>query len=86
MTEGRTPVDTVVVKVSLSDEEAEFVKAQGRGFLKNVVRRFMDTEGALTAAELDYLRQNGGTHGVIRLAQMVKAAEPEVDPETGELL
>jgi hypothetical protein len=74
------------IKVYLNDDEMEYVRRQGKGWIRNLILRFRDTEVALTPEELVYLRDHGGTKGVIRLAQTVMAAEPQVDPDTGEVL
>ena len=74
------------LRISLEDDEFEFVKAQGKGYVRNIIKRFMDTEGALTPEELIYLRDHGGTKGVIAIAKGEKAEEPQVDPDTGEVL
>jgi hypothetical protein len=72
-----------VLKISLEADELDYVKAQPRGWVRNIIRRFMDTDGALTPEELIYLRDHGGTRGVIAIARGEKSVQ--VDPETGEV-
>lgn len=74
------------MKVYLSDEEGEFVRKQPKGYLRMIVQRFMKTEGALTAEELQFLRDHGGTHGVIRMARGLAGKPQAYDPETGEIV
>ncbi len=59
-------------KFYLDDEELDFVNGQPDGWLRTVVRRFMDVgpDGkALSPDELVYLRDHGGTRGVIAIAK-----------------
>lgn len=72
-------------RISLEHDELEFVKEQGKGWMRDVVRRFMDAgRTALTPEELIYLRDHGGTKGVIAIAKGEKS-EGEFDVVSGEL-
>ena len=73
------------IRISLADDEMEFVKTQGKGFVRNVIKQFMDNAMALSAEDLDYLRTHGGTRGVIAIARGHIVEEPQVDPHTGEV-
>ena len=62
-------------RISLEDDELTFVREQGKGWMRDVVRRFMDAERtALTPEELIYLRDHGGTKGVLAIARGEKNA------------
>jgi len=73
------------IRISLEDDEMAFVKKQGKGYVRNVILRFMDNEKALSAEDLDYLRTHGGTRGVVAIARGQIISEPQVDPDTGEV-
>lgn len=75
-----------VLKISLDDEEMAYVKEQPRGWMRSVVRRYIDHgHTALTPMELLYLRDHSGTKGVIAIARGDKSEPPQFDPETGEV-
>lgn len=70
-------------KFYLDDEELDFVNGQPDGWLRTVVRRFMDVgQKALSPDELVYLRDHGGTKGVIALAKG-NPDGAQTDPATG---
>lgn len=72
------------IKVYVNDEEAEYVKERPKGWVRTIIARFRDTEGALTPDELIYLRDHGGTKGVIAIAKGEKS-EGEFNAVTGEM-
>jgi hypothetical protein len=72
------------IKVYFDEDEAAFVRAQQKGYVRTVVRRFMDTDNALTDEDLVYLRDHGGTRGVIAIAKGEKNAG-DFEPVTGEV-